>query len=129
MKINGEFEVKLSPGETYSQGEDGINLARMHIDKIFKGELTAESKGEMLSAMTPTEGSAGYVAIEQVRGSLCGKSGTFVLMHYGVMNRGKDSLILEVVPDSGSGELTGLAGNMKINIKEGQHFYEFEFEF
>ena len=114
--------------EFYAQGKSGINLARMSIDKNFHGELEATSKGEMLSAMTPVPGSAGYVAVEQVEGALSGKQGSFVLQHFGTMDKGKDRLILEVVPDSGTGDLSGLAGTMAINIKEGQHFYEFEYE-
>ena len=128
MNISGKFDAKLSPLECYAQGQDGINLGRMSIDKTFFGELEASSKGEMLSAMTPTQGSAGYVAIEQVVGSLSGRQGSFVLQHFGTMNKGKDRLILEVVPDSGSGELSGLTGEMIIKIEEGQHYYHFEYE-
>ena len=75
--------------------------------------------------MTSVQGTAGYVAIEQVIGNLSGKSGSFVLQHFGTMDKGKDSLILEVVPGSGSEELAGLEGEMIINIAEGQHFYQF----
>lgn len=128
MNISGKFDVKLHPMKFYAQGQDGINLGRMSIDKTFFGGLEASSKGEMLSAMTPTQGSAGYVAIEQVTGSLSGRQGSFVLQHFGTMNKGKDRLILEVVPDSGSGELSGLRGEMIIKIEEGQHNYHFEFE-
>jgi len=129
MKITGKFDVTLNPLDFYAKGEDGVNFRRMSIDKSFHGELEATSKGEMLSAMTSIKGSAGYVAIEQVTGSLSGKKGSFVLQHFGTMDKGKDRLVLEVVPDSGSGELTGLAGTMSINIEDGQHFYEFEFEY
>jgi hypothetical protein len=128
MKITGKFDVTLNPLDFYAKGEDGVNFGRMSIDKSFYGELDATSKGEMLSAMTSIKGSAGYVAIEQVIGSLSGKKGSFVLQHFGTMDKGKDRLVLEVVPDSGSGELTGLAGTMSINIEDGQHFYEFEYE-
>lgn len=128
MKITGEFQVKLQPLDSYAKGAEGINLGRMSLDKTFSGALDATSKGEMLSAMTSTKGSAGYVAIEQVVGSLSGKKGSFVLQHFGTMNRGKDRLILEVVPDSGTGELTGLSGKMLIKIESGKHFYEFEYE-
>ena len=128
MKITGKFDVTLNPLDFYAEGEDGVNFGRMSIDKSFHGELEATSKGEMLNAMTSIKGSAGYVAIEQVTGSLSGKKGSFVLQHFGTMDKGKDRLILEVVPDSGSGELTGLAGTMSINIEDGQHFYEFEYE-
>lgn len=128
MKITGTFELSLNPLDTYAKGEDGIKLGRMSIDKIFSGELSASSKGEMLNAMTPVKGSAGYVAIEQVSGTLSGRKGSFVLQHFGTMNRGNARLILEVVPDSGTGELSDLTGTMTINIVSGQHYYEFEYE-
>ncbi len=128
MKVSGEFQIKLQPMDFYAKGSDGLNFGRMSIDKTFSGALEATSKGEMLSAMTTTKGSAGYVAIEQVIGSLSGKKGSFVLQHFGTMNRGKDNLILEVVPDSGSGELIGISGKMSIKNENGNHSYEFEYE-
>lgn len=128
MKIGGKFEVDLKPLEAYASGENGINLSRMSIDKTFQGDLQAVSKGEMLGAMTTVKGSAGYVAIEQVTGTLSGKKGSFVLQHFATMNNGEDFMLLEVVPDSGSGELAGLTGKMIIKREDGQHFYEFEYE-
>ena len=128
MKVSGEFQIKLQPMDFYAKGNEGINFGRMSIDKTFSGALEATSKGEMLSAMTATKGSAGYVAIEQVSGLLSGKKGSFVLQHFGTMNRGKDNLVLEVVPDSGSGELSGISGKMSIKIENGKHTYEFEYE-
>lgn len=128
MKIKGKFDVTLNPLDVYTKGEDGVNFGRMSIDKSFHGELDATSKGEMLSAMTSTKGSAGYVAIEQVIGSLSGKKGSFVLQHFGTMDKGKDRLVLEVVPDSGSDELSSLVGCMSIKIEDGQHYYEFDYE-
>lgn len=127
-KVTGEFSVKLNPIEGYAKGIDGVNLGRMSIDKTFTGELDAASTGEMLSAMTTTQGSAGYVAIEQVVGTLAGKQGSFVLQHFGSMDKGQDSLILNVIPDSGSNELTGLSGKMAIRIEGGNHFYDFEYQ-
>lgn len=127
MQATGEFEINLQPLDAFAKGTAGINLGRMSIDKTFRGELEAQSQGEMLSAMTTVEGSAGYVAIEQVNGMLQGKRGTFVLQHFGSMNRGENRLVLEVVPDSGTGELANLSGEMRINIEDGKHFYEFEY--
>lgn len=127
-KVTGEFNVKLNPIEGYAKGIDGVNLGRMSIDKTFTGELEATSTGEMLSAMTATQGSAGYVAIEQVVGTLAGKQGSFVLQHFGTMDKGQDRLILEVVPDSGNNELTGLSGKMAIRIEASIHFYDFEYQ-
>lgn len=128
MKIIGKFEVKLSPLDAYAQGIDGINLGRMSIDKSFTGDLDATGKGEMLTAMTPVPGSAGYVAIEQVSGTLSGRKGSFVLQHFGTMAKGNDHLVLKVVPGSGTDELVDLNGEMAIKIEDGQHFYEFEYE-
>jgi hypothetical protein len=127
-KISGQFSVKLNPIESYAKGIDGVNLGRMSIDKTYSGDLEATSQGEMLSAMTSTQGSAGYVAIEQVVGSLGGKLGSFVLQHFGTMDKGQDALILNVVPDSGNNELAGLSGKMRIRIEEGTHFYDFEYQ-
>jgi len=126
-KITGQFEVNMNPVDTYAQGLGGNALARMTIDKTFHGALSATSKGEMLSAMTNTPGSAGYVAIEQVNGTLIDKAGGFILQHFGVMNNDNNRLVLEVVPDSGTDALVGLTGTMRISMEEEQHHYEFEF--
>lgn len=127
MKATGEFEVNLQPLDAYAAGQDGTRLGRMSIDKTFRGDLIAQSKGEMLTAMTPVEGSAGYVAVEQVSGTLNGRQGTFVLQHFGMISRGENRLVLEVVADSGTGELEGLSGSMTIRIEDGRHYYDFEY--
>ena len=128
MQINGSFTVTLNPLESNINGTDSMTFRRMSIEKAFSGPLEATSNGEMLSVMTPTKGSAGYVAIEQVVGSLEGKQGSFVLQHYGVMELGAERLTLEVIPDSGVGELAGLSGQMNIYIEDGNHFYEFDYQ-
>ncbi len=128
MKITGTFEVKMEPLEYSGQSKDGAQLGRMSINKTFNGDLSATSQGEMLSAMTPVKGSAGYVAIEQATGTLNGKKGSFILQHFGVMAGTDSRLILEVVPGSGTGELEGLSGKMTIDIKDGSHYYGFEYE-
>jgi hypothetical protein len=99
----------------------------MSIDKQFHGDLEAFGKGQMLTAMSSVEGSAGYVAIEQVTGSLHGRTGGFVLQHSGTMTRGAPQLIVSVAPDSGTGELAELAGTMTITIADGKHSYDFEY--
>jgi hypothetical protein len=122
----GSFDVKLNPLAAYNQTE-GAKLARMSIDKQFHGDLEATSQGEMLSAMGEIKGSAGYVAIERVTGTLHGRHGSFVLQHNATMTRGAPYLNIIVVPDSGSGELTGLTGTMNIIIADGKHSYEFDY--
>jgi hypothetical protein len=122
----GAFEVQLQALEAYNR-DVAAGLARMSIDKQFRGDLDAVSKGEMLSAMGNVKGSAGYVAIERVSGTLHGRSGSFVLQHNATMTRGEPYLNIIVVPDSGSGELAGLTGTMKIIIADGKHSYEFDY--
>ena len=122
----GSFKVKLQPLPFEGQ-EDGTSLARMSIDKDISGDLIATTRGQMLSAGTGTPGSAGYVAVERVAGSLAGRQGSFTLIHIGLMDRGVPSLKVSVVPDSGTGELTGLAGVFDILISAGQHNYEFRY--
>mgnify|MGYP003872778423 CR=1 FL=1 len=99
----------------------------MSINKTFSGDIEGTSTGEMLSARTAVEGSAGYVAIEQFTGSVHGKSGSFVLQHFGIMAGGNDRLILEVVPNSGTGDLTGLSGTMTIDMSGDGHQYALEY--
>jgi len=121
---SGTVEVKLTPQDDKS---GDATLGRMIIDKQFHGDLEAVSKGQMLTAGTSVEGSAGYVAIERVSGTLQGRGGTFALQHSGTMTRGAPHLTVTVVPDSGTGELAGLAGRMTIKIADGKHSYDFEY--
>jgi len=125
-RARGDFVVTLTPQST-DEITGASTLARLAIDKQFTGDLIGVSKGEMLSAGTPTKGSAGYVAIERVSGALHGRTGTFVLQHSGTMTRGSPELTVSVVPDSGSGELTGLSGPMRIIIEGKRHSYEFDY--
>jgi hypothetical protein len=126
--ITGTFEITMS-GEPPFDVVDGVSLGRARFDKRFSGPMTATSRVEMLAARTPNAGSAGYVAIERITGSVEGKQGSFVAMHLGVMNRGADSLTITIVPDSGTGELTGIRGTMNIRITDGQHHYELDHTF
>src|SRR5438270_5943612 len=123
---SGTFEVKITPQAPDEQAADAT-LGRMLLEKQFQGDLEATSKGQMLTAGTDVKGSAGYVAIERVSGTLHGRSGSFSLQHSGTMTRGEPQLTITVVPDSGTGQLVGLAGKLAIKIVEGKHSYEFEY--
>jgi len=97
------------------------------IDITLSCYLVGTTRGQMLSAMSEVKGSAGYVAIERVDGTLQGRRGTFTLQHTGTMNRGTPSLSIKVVPDSGTGELVGLAGDFSIINADGKHSYRFTY--
>ena len=122
----GPFEVEIKPQPSYVTDASAA-VGRMSIDKQFHGDLEAISKGEMLAVGTGIEGSAGYVAMEQVSGTLHGRGGTFALQHTATMNRGTPQLSITVVPDSGTGQLVGLSGQMTIQIVDGNHSYDFEY--
>ncbi len=123
---HGTFDVKLAP-QTPSDSSEGA-VGRMTIDKQFQGDLIATSKGEMLALMSGSvKDSGGYVAMERVTGALQGRQGSFALQHSGTMNRGQQSLTLTVVPDTGTGDLKGITGAMKIIITDGKHFYDFDY--
>jgi Protein of unknown function (DUF3224) len=124
-RATGTFEVKLTPQQMSDTSD--ATLGRMSIEKQFHGDIEGASKGEMLHAAGSAPGSAGYVAIERISGTLHGRSGSFVLQHGGTMTRGLPHLTITVVPDSGTDQLTGLAGTCTIKIADGKHSYEFEY--
>jgi hypothetical protein len=126
QQASGTFDVKVVPQGTPDRVE-GSTLARMSIDKQYHGGLEATAKGEMLTAGTDVQGSAGYVAIERVTGTLDGRTGSFVLQHSGTLTRGAPALNITVVPDSGTGKLVGITGRLTVIIEGGKHSYEFEY--
>ncbi len=124
---NGSFDAKLAP-QAMSDVAGHSGLGRMSIDKQFHGALEATSSGEMLAFRSASPGSAGYVAMETVRGTLDGRAGSFVLQHSATMTRGEPALSVTVVPDSGTDALAGLTGRMTIDIAPGgAHSYRFEY--
>lgn len=123
MQADGKFDIKLSP----QVSSDTPPWGRQRIEKVFHGALDGQSVGEMLAVRTDVKGSAGYVALEQVTATLDGHQGTFFLQHSGSMDKGTPTLTVNVVPDSGTGQLKGLKGTMTIKIEEGVHHYGFAY--
>jgi len=123
----GTFDVAIKPSGTSDTGE-GSALGAMSLDKTFHGAVDGTSKGTMLTAgSTGTPGSAAYVAVERFQGAVDGRKGSFALVHRGVMSARGQDLLITIVPDSGSGALTGIAGSLSIEIKDGKHFYDLEY--
>jgi len=122
----GEFDVRVAPLPLAGPAEDPT-LGRLSIEKEFHGDFVGNGKGQMLTAMTAAEGSAAYVAIERVSGTLEQRQGTFALQHRGTMTRGAQELLVSVVPDSGTGELAGIAGTLHIIIEGKLHRYDLEY--
>jgi hypothetical protein len=126
-QVNGEFDVKRTPEGGLELGGGAI-AGHFRFDKQFHGPLDATGVVHMLAVGTEVDGSAAYVAIERINGTLDGRSGAFFTQHNGTLDRGSPSLSVTVVPDSGTGELAGLRGRMVIDIVDGKHFYTFDYE-
>lgn len=122
-RATGTFEVTIEP-----QHAAGEPFGRMRIVKVFTGDLVGDGLGEMLTVATEVEGSATYVALDRITGTLHGRRGAFVLRHNGIMTRGDGELSVVVVPDSGTGELTGLTGQLTITNDNGEHSYVFDYD-
>jgi len=123
-RASGTFEVKVSPLILASADE---TRGRFSLDKQFQGDFTGTAQGEMLTAVGAVQGSAVYVAIERVSGTLHGRRGAFALHHTGIMNRGTQQLSVTIVPDSGTEQLEGIAGTLSITITDGKHFYDLDY--
>jgi Protein of unknown function (DUF3224) len=125
----GTFDVQMTPQGAPSQTPPGATpLARLSLDKVFSGDMAGTSHGEMLTAVTPTKGSAGYVAIERFTGTVHGHAGHFVLQHSGTMSQaGGQQLAIGIVPDSGTDQLQGIEGRFLLKLENGQHHYELEY--
>lgn len=125
-KVKGEFEVKRGVEPACDLG-GGLEAMHARFDKVFHGALDAISVVHMLAVMTPTPGSGAYVAVERIEGRLDGLEGSFCMQHTGTLDRGAPSLSVTVIPDSGTGALTGLRGTLAIDIVDDKHFYAFDY--
>jgi hypothetical protein len=127
IHARGSFDVTLGPLDAEDKA-DGSSLTRYALDKRYHGPLEAVAKGQMLAAASlAVQGSAAYAAIERVSGTLDGRRGSFALVHRGVMGGGAEELLITIVPDSGAGELTGIAGSLAITITDGRHDYDLSY--
>jgi hypothetical protein len=126
MHAKGTFEVKITP-QPPQAGVDDPGIGRLVIEKHFQGDLQGHSQGTMLAVGTPIDGSAGYVAMEWVEGSLHGRHGRFALQHSGSMHRGSPQLSVTIVPDSGTDELAGIEGALTITVANGVHSYDLHY--
>lgn len=124
----GTFTVTITP-QAHVEGVGEATISRMGLHKVFVGELQGTASGQMLAVRTATQGSAGYVAMDRLTGTLQGRRGSFNLQHSGTMTRGAPDLSVTVIPDSGTEELAGIRGTLAIDIREGEHFYHFAYTF
>lgn len=126
MHASGEFSVQVTPDGENDKAE-GSTLGRMLLSKQLHGDIEGTSKGQMLTAGTDVKGSGAYVAMERITGTVKGRSGSFALQHSGTMSAAGLFLNIAIVPDSGSGQLTGIAGKMNITVAGGKHSYDLEY--
>jgi hypothetical protein len=123
----GSFSVEVKPQTPDNPAAEGSGLSRLSLQKRFQGDLEGTGQGEMLGA-GDGKTSGGYVALEKISGTLGGRKGSFVMIHRALMVGGvPQEWTIEVVPGSGTDELQGLSGSMKIIIADGKHSYEFAY--
>jgi hypothetical protein len=127
-EATGTFEIQSSEDPAFDS-TNGVDLTLVSISKNFDGPLKGESVMRMLKAVTAVPGSAGYVGIERFSGALEGRQGSFVCQHNGIMTRGKPELTVAIVPDSGTGDLAGISGNLSIQMVDGHHHYTIAYAF
>lgn len=127
LQARGTFEVKVAPLPK-DEKVPGVAVGRMSIDKVWSGDIVGTSKGEMMTASGEVKGSAGYVAVEVMKVEVGGRRGTFTLMHHATMKKDADfKMLINVIPDSGTGDLTGISGVLTISIEPGKHSYVFDY--
>ncbi|WP_433074759.1 DUF3224 domain-containing protein [Dactylosporangium sp. CA-052675] len=123
--VSGTFDI-TSQDRPYDEAE-GARLMHATGHKVFRGGIEGTSRVELIKAVAAVPGSAAYVGLERVVGAVGGRAGSFVLRHTGLMDRGDATLEVTVVPDTGTGDLTGIAGRMTITVVDGHHDYTFEY--
>ena len=128
MEITGTFDIQMKPLQAHTSGADGVQLSVLSITKQYQGPLTGTSLGHFLGAVTAVEGSAGYVAQEQIRGMLEGRQGSFVVQHFAISGGDAPQFKLTIIPDSGTGALHGISGTMSIDMVGDQHTYTLDYE-
>lgn len=127
-RATGRFDLTKTMEPPYDDAP-GATISRAVITKQFHGDLVGTSVTHMTQVMSPRDGSAGYVAVERVTGTLSGRTGTFVLQHNALGDRGDRSLSIVVVPDTATGELVGLRGKLDVDISDGKHDYFLDYSF
>ena len=123
----GPMDVNIEAEPPFLE-QDGLRMNRNVVRKEFSGDMVGASEAQMIGAVTATPGSAGYVAIEHFTASVGGRTGSLVLQHSGMMNRGDARLTVTIVPDSGAGELAGISGMLEIHNDDGRHSYVLHYE-
>lgn len=127
-RARGMFEVKVAPQSPDNPPAQGAGLARLSLDKRYRGPLDAIGQGEMLAEGGGNRKDGAYVAMERVTGTLQGRKGSFALVHRALMRDGTpQEWTVAVVPGSGTDALAGLEGSLRITIEQGMHFYDLEY--
>ena len=106
---SGSFSVSSWKEDAYDEAEGGGKLTRATVELAFSGAIDGDAAVEWLMAYRPN-GTAHFVGLARLRGSVDGRAGTFVLENTGefdgMVARGEWS----VVQGSGTGDLEGLTG-------------------
>jgi hypothetical protein len=108
-EANCTFKVTGWDEKPYQELEGGGKLTQAKVSQAYQGAISGEGLVEFLMAHAPN-GTASFVGMELVKGSVAGKSGSFVIQHVGTFDSGGARSEWSIVPNLGTGELSGIVG-------------------
>ena len=123
-RANAVITVHKYEPSTYDEPASGPALTRIHVQEAFSGDIEGDGVVEFLQA-AHADGSASFVGIERVTGTLAGREGTFLLQDAGTVVGSVVSGDWFVIPGSGTGQLSGLRGEggFRANLGEGAQIH------
>lgn len=125
---NGRFAIKSWDEKPYGEAPELPKMTRASVMKTFTGDLAGEGQVEYVM-MYRSDGSATFVGLERIVGTIGGKAGSFVLQRVGVFEDGFAKESYSVVPGSGTGELRGLRGEGHTAVGHGmEHPFSLNYE-
>ncbi|OYO08180.1 hypothetical protein CGZ98_16655 [Enemella evansiae] len=116
-EATAEFDIEMTPGDPLL-----TTTGRLDFTKTWTGGMVGTGRGVMISGGDPGAGEAGYVCLEIFEGSIDGREGSIAFQQFGKMSGGNSELRYEIVPGSGTAELSGITGVVELEVdQQGQH--------
>ena len=103
------FKITGWDEKPYQEFEGGAKLTRAKVTQAYQGEISGTGEVEFLMSYA-VNGTASFVGVELVKGTIAGKSGSFVIQHVGTYDSGGARSVWSIVPGTGIGGLAGITG-------------------
>jgi hypothetical protein len=116
----GHIVVKTYEPQTYEQVAEGPDLVEIQVAETFSGDISGEGVVRFLQAVRK-DGSASFVGVERVTGTIGGRQGSFLLQDAGSLEGKTVKGAWFVIPGSGTGDLSQLRGEGGFTAELGQN--------